>query len=508
MGELRAVDFPAGFLGINREQEQIPLGPEWAVRGTNAVIDNAGRFAARKGWQNQTTVPFTGDCEQLHEYVDAAGATTLIAAGGDKLWESSDDGSTWSDRTGALTPSGADNWQFVNFNGKCIAVKVGHAIVRKTSGDFATFAAATGTLPANPVAIISAFGRIWCVESDLQTIKYCALLDETKWAVADGGGSIDMRTVWTNGIDTITALASLGARFIVLGTQNIVLWVDGSGSEIGIDPLSMIVEDTIEGTGTNARDSVCNIGEGDLYFLGANGVRSLVRSREELQTPVNDLSSNNRSYFNAYVQDANVDKAKIRAVYSAQESFYLLTVPDVSTTFCFDTRQVLPNGALRYFEWTLSPLSLCFRRNKDFLMGFASGIVGKYAGYTDDGDSYRFIFRSGFLKMGELDSYLKQIKRIRVRCVTQSQVALIIKWAYDFSSSLSSYTTMLMGADVSEYGSAEYGEDFYGGAELSQQPRGGGGGSGQYFQIGAEVDVTSAFAIQTITAYFTTGRLA
>lgn len=511
MGQVNAINFPGpGFLGLNREQEQVPLGPEWAVRATNGLIDSAGRMSSRKGWVNQTTVAFTGNTEQLHEYVDAAGATTLIAAGGDKLWESSDNGSTWTDRTGALTPTGADNWQFVNFNGKCFAVKSGHAIIRKTSGNFATFAAATGTLPPNPVAIIAAFGRIWCVGSDLQTIYYCALLDETKWATADGGGLIDMRTVWTHGIDTVTALAALGARFIVLGTQNIVLWVDGTGSELGIDPLTMIVEDTIEGTGTTARDSVCNIGEGDLYFLGPNGVRSLVRSRIEVQTPVTDLSANNRSYFNALVQDSTVDKTKIRGVYSSQESFYLLSVPDSLKTFCFDTRLPLQDSSLRFFEWELAPLSLCFRRNKDLLFGFGSGIVGKYSGYNDNAATYRFEFRSAFLKLGpEIDAFLKQIKRIKVMCYVSAATMLIVKWAYDFSPDQSTQILSLPASATSEYGDAQFGVDEFGGSSGSRQPQSSGGGYGQYFQVGIEVEIDgSPFAIRNITTYYTMGRLA
>jgi hypothetical protein len=126
---------------------------------------------------------------------------SLVAGAGNKLWESTDDGSTWIDRTGGLTISG-DKWQFVNFNGKVIACQVGHSLKVKTSGNFATIVATSGTVPTAPVAVLAAYGRVWALESDLQTVKYSALLDETKYDAADGGGVLDLRKVWTLGTDT------------------------------------------------------------------------------------------------------------------------------------------------------------------------------------------------------------------------------------------------------------------------------------------------------------------
>jgi hypothetical protein len=103
-----------------------------------------------------------------------------------------------NDITPATTPTG-DNWQFMNFNGKVVGVQSGHTpIVWDSTGDFADITASTGTLPDGPCGT-SAFGRLWIVDDDLQTIRYCALLDETEWAEADGGGQIDMSNIWTLG---------------------------------------------------------------------------------------------------------------------------------------------------------------------------------------------------------------------------------------------------------------------------------------------------------------------
>ena len=104
----------------------------------------------------------------------------------------------------------------------------------------------------------AAFGRIWAVDDDKQTVRYCALLDETKWATASGGGSIDMRNVWSNGMDYVTAISSIGSNLVIFGRKHIVIYTDGSGSELGVDPTQMYVVDIIEGTGCVARDSLAN----------------------------------------------------------------------------------------------------------------------------------------------------------------------------------------------------------------------------------------------------------
>lgn len=510
MAEVQSLIFPSpGFLGLNREQESVPMGPEWATRAYNALIDSAGRFAARKGWVKSTTVAFAGNAEQTHEYVTSAGVTTLICTGGNKFFESSDDGSTWTDRTGAVAVT-ANNWQMVNFNSKVIAAQAAHGLVVKTAGNFALVAAATGVVPTNPVAVLSAFGRLWCVSADLQTIKYCALLDETKWAVADGGGTLDLRTVWTRGIDTCTAVASLGSRLIFFGTKHVLLYIDGSGSTIGIDPLNMFLEDAIEGTGTDSRDSIANIGEGDIYFRGPNGIRSLIRSRQEQLTPVTDLSKNNRNYLNSLLTNSAVDVTKLRAVYSPQESFYLLTVPGINRTFCFDTRQQLDDGSLRFFEWTLAPLSFTYRRNKTLVLGFASGIVGVYTGYKDNLVSYLYQFRSGFIRIDpDIDAFLKQLKSLKVLCAVQTATDIVFSWAYDFSQSPSSATVSVPAASAAEYAVSEYGIAEYGSSEESRNQSAPGGGSGQYFQVGIQAVINgSGFAMSNLTAFYTLGRLA
>jgi len=189
---LKTITFPApGFLGLNKARQDVPLTPEWATEARNVVIDDAGRLAARKGWENQTGTPIgsTPAIAQLHEYVANDGTVRLIAATASDLYDSSDDGDTWTSRKGALSPT-TGNWQFVNYNGKVIGANISHGLITKTgAGNFATLAATTGTIPANPVCVLAAFGRLWTISSDFQTLKWSALLDETKWHADDGAGT-------------------------------------------------------------------------------------------------------------------------------------------------------------------------------------------------------------------------------------------------------------------------------------------------------------------------------
>lgn len=51
MAAILPLPLPApGSLGVNTEADPTQLGPQWATRAVNCVIDNRGQLAARKGW--------------------------------------------------------------------------------------------------------------------------------------------------------------------------------------------------------------------------------------------------------------------------------------------------------------------------------------------------------------------------------------------------------------------------------------------------------------------------
>ena len=112
-----------GFRGLNANNSIEDIG--WASKATNFVIDDAGKLAARKGWNQETTTPISGtpDIEQLHEYLDDNGTSTIISAAASKLYSGT---VTQTEITGSLTITD-DNWKFANIGGNMVGFQEGHA---------------------------------------------------------------------------------------------------------------------------------------------------------------------------------------------------------------------------------------------------------------------------------------------------------------------------------------------------------------------------------------------
>ena len=287
-----------GQAGLNTEAEATLLGPEWATTLTNVAFDSAGRASVRKGWSSGTSSAVSGVVMRVFEYLKADATSEIIF---------STDADIFS---GIATPASVEgslaiaegNIKFVNFNDKCIALGTGTSAnpsVYTGTGNFTTVSVATGTAPTSGTGI-SAFGRLWVVDTDGATIRYCALLDETKWASADGGGTINMAKVWPNGMDTVMALAELAGDLVVFGKNNIVVWTDGQGSSLGIDPLAMYISDTIPNIGCISQFCV-ERAAGDLWFMSSSGLQTLSRAIQNKTTPVSSISKNVTSKYSAWL---------------------------------------------------------------------------------------------------------------------------------------------------------------------------------------------------------------
>lgn len=267
-----------GRWGINLQEQNWVLHPNWATSTDGLVLDDSSQLRGRGSLTAITTAPASDELLRLHNYITAAGTETVISTTATKILQSLGNlTSVGNDITPTGTPTNGF-WKFINFNGKVLGWQASHTpIVWSGSGDFATITVSDGgTLPDGDVAH-AAFGRVWAVDDDKQTVRYSGLLDETRWATASGAGSIDMRNVWSQGMDYVTAISSIGSNLVIFGRKHIVFYTDGSGSTVGVDPAQMYAVDIIEGTGCVARDSVVQVGEGDLLFLSELGVQSLGR---------------------------------------------------------------------------------------------------------------------------------------------------------------------------------------------------------------------------------------
>ncbi len=467
MAQVQLIDIIApGAFGLNTEKAAQLLPPQWATAALNAVVNRSGRISSRFGWQDQTTnaIASTPDISTLHEYINEAGASVILTAATTKIYKDVDDYTDANnDITSATAPTNP-HWQFINFNNKVLGFQRGEVpITWAGSSDFAD-ASYTGTGPDGNCAV-AAFGRVWAADADLQTLRYSALLDETDYSTASGGGTLDMSSIWTNDMDRIVAVAALGSNLVVFGENHILLWADKSGSEIGLDPTDLEIIDTIEGTGCIARDSVQVTGEGDLIFLSRHGVQSLGRVILSKSNPTVTLSKNVRSnLLQAITSSRAVDSELdlVRSFTSPEEGLYVINFPSINKQFCFDLQHPFEDedGAVVFpvTEWLLGGSIKAMLALSTGPVYFGSaGVVGKYAGFDDDGTAYSFEMQTGWLDFGEeLNHRLKMLKEI-IASVQTGNDTLIWNWEFDFNGTrLTRSVAYSASSKVAEFNVAEF----------------------------------------------------
>lgn len=504
-----------GFRGLNTELP-VQLGnqdPTWALVLENAIYDEKGRVSLRKGYSVLTTTPMTAapTVRVLHEYIDLDGNTSLIALGTDfKIWESTDDGATWADISGALSTTTTD-WKFVNFYGECYATAPGHKVWQYTGTG--TFTQVAGSFVTNGT-ILAAFGRLWTGRDASTAIDYSVLLDGTDWA-STGAGSIDTANVWTRGMDQVRGLAAFGSTFAVFGREHILLYVDGSGSILGIDPDQMYVVDTIEGTGTEFRDSIVNIGDGDLWFISAQGVQSLARVVQDKSNPLVDVSGNQRSKIQDLISNQVGEPNSVQAIYSPEEHFVLFLFTGDNEIMMYDTSFPLEDGTYRASNWTgiTDREALCVRRNGLVLYGLNTGEVAKYSNYQDDvtgaGTKYSLVYATPWMDMGAHNN-IKIVKGFYGHFYGRETLTATARWAFDFRPLEFSETfTNDYESSGGEFGAGEFGEDEFGTGHRFRRQYVGGMGEGQFVKLWVTIqstDVDATVAIQEVGMSFKVGR--
>ena len=513
--------------GLNTEGASSLLTPEWATSLNNAIFDSNGRAAVRKGWQTQTGTPAAGVIMRVHEYVKADGTIQTISSTDADIFKTSSAPTTVE---GTLSIS-EGNIKFVNFNNKCIALGTGtssNPSVYTGTGNFTTVTVASGTAPTGGIGT-SAFGRLWVVDSDGHTIRYCALLDETKWATADGGGTIDMAKVWPSGQDTVTAIEELAGDLVIFGKNNTVVWTDGQGSNVGINPLYIYISDTIPGIGCVSQFAITRA-KGDLWFLSYAGMQSLKRALQDKTTPTNNVSRNVQAQTLAYVAQ-ETDKNDITLVYSPPEDFVLCVFPQSNKVQCYDTSAPMEDGSHRVTEWTSTLQTASYFSSDQQLYGSMTGTVGeimKHAGYSDDDTSYSFNYQSGWLEFGEVNQYLKFVKRLTSFMFVSADTAVNFTLNYDFNTNAFVESLSVAGGQGAEFGESEFTDSgtglgyifpSYPANQLLETEFGGtialrelsvpGVSGGQYIKVGCNLDTAEGnFALQSINLYAKIGRIA
>ena len=496
-----------GFAGLNTQDSPIGIDPSFAAVADNCVIDQLGRIGARKGWEavssNGSSVLGTSrGIETVYEFIDNSGDKYVISAGNNKLFTGT---TTLTDATPAGYTPTANNWKAVTLNDHVYLFQRDHEYVLGTDhgGSFvleehSAHSHATGTPPeANEV--LAAYGRLWAADitGNKHTVYWSDTLNGHHWT---GGtsGSLDVTTVWPTGFDEITALAAHNGFLIIFGKKSILVYSGASS------PASMTLTDTIEGVGCIARDTVQHTGT-DILFLSETGVRSFGRTVQEKSMPMRDISKNVRTDLINLVQ---LQTNAIKSLYSSEEAFYLLTLPDSNTVYCFDMRRQLEDGSHRVTTWSgMYPLSFAVLEGGDIYIGISSGIV-KYTGYMDGTNKYEMRYFSNPMDFGNT-SNLKFLKKFNLTIIGGQNTPTTLNWGYDYTANYTKQAFVFGSTNIAEYGITEYnttGE--YTSSILINTPKVNTSGSGEVVTIGLEAEVNGApFSIQRIDIHALLGRL-
>ena len=496
-----------GFAGLNTQDSPIGVDPSFAAIADNCVIDKLGRIGARKGWVEVSTngssvLGTSRGIETVYEFIDNSGDKVVVSAGNNKLFTGT---TTLTDATPTGYTPTANNWKAVTLNDHVYLFQRDHEYVLGTDhgGSFvleehSAHSHATGTPPeANEV--LAAYGRLWVadVTGNKHTVYWSDTLNGHHWT---GGttGSLDVTTVWPTGFDEITALAAHNGFLIIFGKKSILVYSGASS------PASMTLTDTIEGVGCIARDSVQHTGT-DILFLSETGVRSFGRTIQEKSMPMRDISKNVRTdLLNLIPLQTN----PIKSLYSSEEAFYLLTLPDSNTVYCFDMRQSLPDGSQRATTWSgMYPLSFAVLEGGEIYIGISSGIV-EYTGYMDGAVKYEMRYFSNPMDFGNT-SNLKFLKKFNMTIIGGQNTPTTLNWGYDYTANYTKQAFTFGSSNIGEYGVSEYNTTAeYTSSILINTPKVNTSGSGEVVTIGIEAEVNgAAFSIQKIDIHALLGRL-
>ena len=418
---LRSIDLVApAFKGVNSEDSPIAQDTSFAEIADNAIIDRQGRLASRKGnnvlTTNKTALG-TDHIHNIHEFYDSAGNETIFSTGNNKILSGT---TTLTDVTPGSYTITANDWKIVNFNDKAYFFQRGYdPLVHDNSNGLRTFTVANGgatnaTFKANEV--LAAFGRLFIAgNASNDTIIYWSDLLDGNAFTGGSSGNIDVAKAWPDGADKIVALAAHNDFLVVFGEHSIIVY-GGADS-----PASMAISDTVSGVGCIDRKTVVSIGT-DLLFLSDDGLRSLGRTIQEKSLPISDLSRNVKQELIGFLA-AKTSPAS--TVYSPENYFYLLCLPDSNLVYCFDLRGRLENGSFRVTKWP-SVKFKSFARDRDgtIYIGTTDGI-GKYDGFDDNNVSYIFRYSSPGLTFGD-PSKIKILKRYGPRLLAAMMQTLFL----------------------------------------------------------------------------------
>ena len=458
-----------GINGLNSQTNPASLDSSWLTSAENIVLRESGRISFRKGLKQQVLATSA----KIGAITENKGDGETLAAVGGNMYtvDFSTPSTPWtgSFSTGAST----SDWEMIGFNNNTYCVQSGAIPVEYNAGTWTVltsvsgYAAPSGVTTFNPSCGMGYYGRLWVggVAEEKDVVYYSDTLVPHKFSTG-ASGSLDLKTVWGN--DEIVAIAPFFGQMAIFGKSNIAIYQGVT------DPSTMSLVEVIRGIGCASRDTVQAVGD-DLLFLSPTGLRSLSRTTELTNVPLVDYSVNIKDSLIRHIsQDAGS-----KAIYVEDEGVYLLTFPNINTTYAFDMKHLTPNKAPRITNWTFDstriPTSYAYTETRGLLVGQEVGSISTYEGYYDktfvDGGTYTdhaytISFKTIWINLGDSvqTAFLKKMKTI---INGGSGITVGVKWYKDFSitpstthsfllNPVASGTTYLYGASTSLYGTSKY----------------------------------------------------
>jgi len=513
MPQLTPLPFDSpGAAGLNLQAQSSILSPEWATVLDNAVIDEQGRIALRKGTRAVHTADVANTVDTIFTSIQSDGTKYKHCAdnSGD-LYNNATTATTMTNRSGTATLASDGNYKYQNFNNKVIAFhSEGSFLVQATpTGNFADISFALHSLTTMN-DVLAAFGRLWVVTDS--HLYWSNLLDETTWrtsGTATDAGFLELNQVWPDGRDVGVALAEFNGYLVIFGEHSVVVY------DKPVDPLdaAFVKVEAIDGIGCVGRDTVQVIGR-DLLFVSNSGVKSLGRVIQEKSLPLNDSLPQVRDDLLSQALSSSIP---LKTAYSQNEGLYVLLTSD--KTYAVNVKQQLDTGSYRATTWSGS-FRACHDDGDGGLLLSSGARVYNYVGYEDGADtdgtggsSYSFKWESGWIDFSTVvqgaGPLIKAIKKLSTSIAGGSGATLTFKWWVDYKNSGNSISKFIPISDnQSQYGIAQYNLDTYG-VDVDVRRIGSPASKvGRVIKIGVTLaGCTGAAAINRADVYATMGHV-
>lgn len=497
-----------GSAGMNTQQSNIDLPPQFGLLALNCYADDAGRPTARKSMALQSSANVDLGTSHIYRgfrHNKSDGSSVMIMAGPDLLYRSSN-GVTVTTLSGGTYTGYA--WQFASLNGKVFAVLSG------TTGSYfdeSTWARTNLTTPGSVTfaGIHSAYGRLWAITGT--TLYWSDLLDGTNFSTG-ASGSMDLQKLHTQFRDTAIAVTSFNRQIVVLCRNSI--FVLGLADDLNPNNtlLPIYLRDFVPNVGCAARDTVVSTGD-DVLFISDDGVRSLSRSMSVQQgpAPLTDVSQLNKNYTVTNLVLGN-STLNLTATWHPKKAWYMVFAAATNEVWVFDFGQRVPGTQLpRLFIWRMGATKFprCGLYFSDGLMWYGS----KSGMYTmesfDVTDAYTMSVTTGWLSLGgpeRIDMY----KRAMVNLSGGSGQTALLKWAVDFDDNTERSVgfTLDSSSVVYEYNVDEYTVAEYGSGAATAEVYMNLGGAGKVIKFTLEIPVQGyAVTLNNMLVFTKQGRI-